>query len=96
MEPESSLPYLQMPATCPYLEPNPSSPHNPLPLPEDPWLQLIHSRNEYFKLHVCHHSCVTQYVTTKQPAYTKRFIKYKSYMFRLHETATIGHQVSEI
>jgi len=23
-------------ATCPYPEPTPSSPHNPLPLPEDP------------------------------------------------------------
>jgi hypothetical protein len=32
MEPESSLPYSQVPATCPYPEPAPSSPHNPLPL----------------------------------------------------------------
>ena len=36
MEPESSLPYSQAPTTCPYPEPNPSSPHNPFPLPEDP------------------------------------------------------------
>ena len=36
MEPESSLPYSQVPATYPYPEPNPSSPHNPLSLPEDP------------------------------------------------------------
>jgi hypothetical protein len=36
MEPESSLPYSQAPATCPYPEPTPSSPHNPFPLPEDP------------------------------------------------------------
>jgi hypothetical protein len=36
MEPESSLPYLQVPATCPYPEPTPSSPHNPFQLPEDP------------------------------------------------------------
>jgi hypothetical protein len=36
MEPESSLPYSQVPATCPYPEPAPSSPHNPHPLPEDP------------------------------------------------------------
>ena len=28
MEPESSLPYSQAPATCPYPEPTPSSPHN--------------------------------------------------------------------
>ena len=36
MELESSSPYSQVPATCPYPEPTPSSPHNPLPLPEDP------------------------------------------------------------
>ena len=36
MEPESSLPYSQTPATCPYPTPTPSSPHNPFPLPEDP------------------------------------------------------------
>jgi hypothetical protein len=35
MEPESSLPYSQVPATCPYPKPTPSSPHNPLQLPED-------------------------------------------------------------
>jgi hypothetical protein len=27
MEPESSLPYSQKPATCPYPEPNESNPH---------------------------------------------------------------------
>jgi hypothetical protein len=36
MEPEVSLPYLQVPATCPYPKPTPSIPHNPLQLPEDP------------------------------------------------------------
>ena len=36
MEPESSLPYSQAPATCPYPQPTPSSPHNPFPLPQDP------------------------------------------------------------
>jgi hypothetical protein len=30
MEPEGSFPYSQVPATCPYSEPTPSSPHNPL------------------------------------------------------------------
>jgi hypothetical protein len=35
MEPEGTLPYSQVPATCPYPEPTPSSPHNPLQLPED-------------------------------------------------------------
>jgi hypothetical protein len=34
MEPEGSLLYSQVPATCPYPEPTPSSPHNPLQLPE--------------------------------------------------------------
>jgi hypothetical protein len=36
MEPESSSPYTQVHATCPYPEPIPSSPHDPLQLPEDP------------------------------------------------------------
>jgi hypothetical protein len=35
-EPEGSSPYSQVPATCPYPKQSPSSPHNPLPLPEDP------------------------------------------------------------
>ena len=35
MEPESSLPYSQAPASCPYPEPTSSSPHNPFPLPQD-------------------------------------------------------------
>jgi len=35
MEPESPSPYPQVPATCPYSEPTPSSPHDPLQLPED-------------------------------------------------------------
>ena len=35
LEPEGSSPYSQVPATCPYPEPTPSSPRNPLPLPED-------------------------------------------------------------
>ena len=37
MEPEGSSPYSQVPATCPYPQPTPSSPHNSLPLPEDPY-----------------------------------------------------------
>jgi hypothetical protein len=32
MEPEVSLPYSQVPATYPYPEPTPSSPHEPLQL----------------------------------------------------------------
>jgi len=35
MESESSSPYSQVPAICPYPKPTPSSLH-PLPLPEDP------------------------------------------------------------
>ena len=35
MEPESPSPYPQVPATCPYPEPIPSSPHDPLQLTED-------------------------------------------------------------
>jgi len=36
MEPESSIPYSQVPATCPCPEPTSSSPQNPLPVPEIP------------------------------------------------------------
>jgi hypothetical protein len=36
MELEGSLPYSQVPATCPYPEPTLSSPHAPLQPPEDP------------------------------------------------------------
>jgi len=36
MEPEGSLPYSQVPATCPYPEPARSSPYPHIPLPEDP------------------------------------------------------------
>jgi hypothetical protein len=36
MEPESPSPYPQVPATCPYPEPTPSSLQDPLQLPEDP------------------------------------------------------------
>jgi hypothetical protein len=38
MEPEISLPYSQVPATRPYPEPTPFSPHVSLQLPEDPFL----------------------------------------------------------
>jgi hypothetical protein len=33
MQPEGSLPYSQVPATCPYPELTPSSPHDPLQNP---------------------------------------------------------------
>jgi len=36
MEPESPSVYPQVPATCPSPEPIPSSPHDPLQLPQDP------------------------------------------------------------
>jgi hypothetical protein len=34
--PEGSLPHSQVPATCPYPEPDQSSPYPHIPLPEDP------------------------------------------------------------
>ena len=36
MEPQSSSPYSQAPATFSYPEPTPSSPHNPFQRPQDP------------------------------------------------------------
>jgi hypothetical protein len=37
MDPESSLPYSQVPATCPYPEPAPSSP----PTPSNSWRSIL-------------------------------------------------------
>ena len=45
MEPESSSPYPQVPATRPYPEPTPSSPHDPLQLPEGPTTVTKSKRN---------------------------------------------------
>jgi len=36
MEPEGSLPHSKVPSTCPYPEPDWSSPCPHIPLPEDP------------------------------------------------------------
>jgi len=36
IEPEDSLPHLQVPATCPYPEPDQSSPYPHIPIPDDP------------------------------------------------------------
>jgi hypothetical protein len=41
MEPEGSVPYSQVPATCPYPEPTPSSPHDPLQLLQHPWYDNV-------------------------------------------------------
>ena len=35
MEPEGSVPHLQVPATCPYPKPEQLSPRPSIPLPED-------------------------------------------------------------
>jgi hypothetical protein len=43
MEPESSLPYSQVPATRPYPEPTPSTSHDPLQLPVDPFNIILPS-----------------------------------------------------
>jgi len=51
MEPESSSPYSQVPAICPYPEPTPSSLH-PLPLPEDPSQYYPPSDDKYPKLEI--------------------------------------------
>ena len=44
MEPEGSLPQSQVPATCPYPEPDQSSSHPHIPLPEDPSEIPLHPR----------------------------------------------------
>jgi len=56
MEPESPSPYSQVPATCPYPEPTPSSHHDSLQLPEDPLpmridsYSMLQSKIEIYKL----------------------------------------------
>jgi hypothetical protein len=60
MEPESSLPYPQVPASCPYPEPSASSPHNPLQLPED-LSQHIADRSLF--LYIYHKSLIQSEVT---------------------------------
>ena len=47
MEPESPAPYPQVPATCPYLQPTPSNPHDPLQLPEDPCMTRFNVQKFY-------------------------------------------------
>jgi hypothetical protein len=43
MEPEGLLPLSQVPATCPYPDPDRSSPCPHIPLPKDPsWLNYIY------------------------------------------------------
>jgi hypothetical protein len=46
MELEISSPYPQLPAICPYPEPTPSGPHDPLQLPEDPYTLSLKNKNE--------------------------------------------------
>jgi hypothetical protein len=41
METEGSIPHLQVPATCPYTEPEQFNPCFPIPLPEDPPMPLV-------------------------------------------------------
>jgi len=53
MEPESSLPSSQVPVTSSYPETTPSSPHNPLPLPEDPSILVTqHDLFYQFQVHM--------------------------------------------
>ena len=43
MEPEGSLPYSRVPATCSYPEPARSSAYPHVPLPEDPYAVQINN-----------------------------------------------------
>jgi hypothetical protein len=63
MEPEASLPYSQVPTSCLYPEPTPSSPHNPLQLPKNPpkSYPLIYVCLNY---HYCCNICCLSYSNT--------------------------------
>jgi hypothetical protein len=50
MEPESSLQYSQAPATCPYPEPTPSSPHNPFHFISEYNLLNKHKPCDYYRI----------------------------------------------
>jgi hypothetical protein len=69
MEPEGSLTYSQVPATCSYPEPTPSSPHDPLQLPQN--LNIILPLNDYYKVYMVlplwagNVSSVTQHVSDR-------------------------------
>jgi len=75
MEPESSSPYSQVPATCPYPEPTTCSVH-PLPLPEDPssyyppiyvWVSPVVSFPQVSPLESCAHLSPPPYAPHAPP-----------------------------
>ena len=76
MEPKSSLPYSQAPATSPHPDPTPSSPHNPFPLPQDPFYYYnpiyvfaspVVSYNRVSPPKACAHLYLPPYVPHAQP-----------------------------
>ena len=64
MEPKSSLPHSQAPATCPCREPDQSNPCLPIPILEDPFLHYppiyLGRRSEWRRSLWWH--CTTRYV----------------------------------
>jgi hypothetical protein len=61
MEPEGSLPHLQVPATCPYPKPAQCIPYSHIPLPEDPsyYYPPIYTRVSPVVLETLHESSST-------------------------------------
>jgi hypothetical protein len=73
VETESSLPHLQVPATCPYHEPARSSPYFQILLPEDP---------SYYYLPIC--AWVSQVVSFPQVSTPTPFIRLSFPPYALH------------
>jgi hypothetical protein len=74
MEPQSSLPYSQAPATCPYPEPTPSSPHNPFSLPEDPRRRISEVQATAFRTTSLTRAATTTHSHTQTNIKTLNFI----------------------
>jgi hypothetical protein len=74
MEPESSLPHSQMPATCLYPGPAQSSPYHHTPLLEDPNLMSLFRCSSRTKVSVQVRGFVCEYFVTKIRFHSEEFL----------------------
>jgi hypothetical protein len=91
MEPESSSPYPQVLATCPHPEPTPSSPHDPLQLPEVPGDPAVQNPYQFEckkrQLSAFIHGIrpsISTAVQLQAPKTGESYINYKYHVFNVH------------